>query len=456
MGRHDPVYTRLVKFSLYFLVFQPIPTSATRFPGPAVTIFELGALRGGGRTRARETIEHRGTARAERTTMASDKRRVALPAAVCVLLLGLAGWRFSSCAEPNLSQPELANAIFNGVNYAALGLIGLGCLFWPGSSGGQDQRAVPVAAPQTSHVGGGGIAYLANLKTFLTVVVVAHHASNQFGGPPIAMPIGTYAYDPRSPIGAAAGTDSFGVFSSALQAVDQMYFMSLFFLVSGIFCPASLDNKGFRAFVLGKILRLGGPLAIFSIILGPATIAWTAHYGGVPVQWVYFAGPCWFILWLLNFSVAYAALATVVPKVVAPKPNPPMLLLLPPLVGLPLSLVFWGISAIPLDAAWGGPSGLGGMVRGRPAGPTVAPRQPPLDADLLLSLSVPPSRSSGATARPSTFLSSSRASLREGATTSASLSACRDGRRGRSGPRPSASSRLSSSAWRSTPSPSLR
>ena len=262
--------------------------------------------------------------------MASDKRRVALPAAVCVLLLGLAGWRFSSCAEPNLSQPELANAIFNGVNYAALGLIGLGCLFWPGSSGGQDQRAVPVAAPQTSHVGGGGIAYLANLKTFLTVVVVAHHASNQFGGPPIAMPIGTYAYDPRSPIGAAAGTDSFGVFSSALQAVDQMYFMSLFFLVSGIFCPASLDNKGFRAFVLGKILRLGGPLAIFSIILGPATIAWTAHYGGVPVQWVYFAGPCWFILWLLNFSVAYAALATVVPKVVAPKPNPPMLLLLPP------------------------------------------------------------------------------------------------------------------------------
>jgi len=294
--------------------------------------------------------------------MASDKRRVALPAAVCVLLLGLAGWRFSSCAEPNLSQPELANAIFNGVNYAALGLIGLGCLFWPGSSGGQDQRAVPVAAPQTSHVGGGGIAYLANLKTFLTVVVVAHHASNQFGGPPIAMPIGTYAYDPRSPIGAAAGTDSFGVFSSALQAVDQMYFMSLFFLVSGIFCPASLDNKGFRAFVLGKILRLGGPLAIFSIILGPATIAWTAHYGGVPVQWVYFAGPCWFILWLLNFSVAYAALATVVPKVVAPKPNPPMLLLLPPLVGLPLSLVFWGISAIPLDAAWGGPSGLGGMV----------------------------------------------------------------------------------------------
>ena len=388
--------------------------------------------------------------------MASDKRRVALPAAVCVLLLGLAGWRFSSCAEPNLSQPELANAIFNGVNYAALGLIGLGCLLWPGSSLGQDQRAVPVAASQTSHVGGGGIAYLANLKTFLTVVVVAHHASNQFGGPPIAMPIGTYAYDPRSPIGAAAGTDSFGVFSSALQAVDQMYFMSLFFLVSGIFCPASLDNKGFRAFVLGKILRLGGPLAILFIILGPATIAWTAHYGGVPVQWVYFAGPCWFILWLLNFSVAYAALATVVPKVVAPKPNPPMLLLLPPLVGLPLSLVFWGISAIPLDAAWGGPGGLGGMVRGRPAEPTVAPRHPPLDADLLLSLPVPPSRSSGATARPSTFLSSSRASLRAGVTTSASSSACRGGRRGRSGSRPSVSSRLSSSAWRSTPSPSLR
>ena len=109
--------------------------------------------------------------------------------------------------------------------------------------------------------------------------------------------------------------------------------------------------------MLDKIVRLGGPFVIYSVLLGPAMDLWISSYGGVSVlSWQYIMGPPWFgttrspspppppppalaclalptwrqrarrwtdarrrpcprvVLWLLNFSLIYAAVAHIAPK----------------------------------------------------------------------------------------------------------------------------------------------
>ena len=84
-----------------------------------------------------------------------------------------------------------------------------------------------------------------------------------------------------------------------------MYFMAAFFFVSAYFCPKSLDRKGFRVFVIDKIVRLGGPFVLFTLFLAPLlqTIPGQAFYGQ-PIQYTlsgYGVGMnlsvVWFILW---------------------------------------------------------------------------------------------------------------------------------------------------------------
>jgi len=206
-----------------------------------------------------------------------------------------------------------------------------------------DEAGKAPAAPGAVHApepqaGPKRITYLTNLKTFLTFIVVAHHAAGQWynssaGG------IGTYGgYE----------SPSFTVVAAFFQNCNQMYFMSTFFLVSGYFCPRSLDRKGFRKFVLDKIVRLGGPFVIYSVLLGPAMDLWISSYGGVSVlSWQYNMGPPWFVLWLLNFSLIYAAVAHIAPKgrqCASPRP----LLVVGGALALAAVLCpcFWGLSLV--------------------------------------------------------------------------------------------------------------
>ena len=131
-----------------------------------------------------------------------------------------------------------------------------------------------------------------------------------------------------------------------------MYFMSAFFFVSACFCPKSLDRKGFRVFVIDKIVRLGGPFVLFTLFLQPLlqTIPGQAFYGQ-PIQYTLhgYGGPSmnlavvWFILWLLNFSIVYAVLAEFVPKIEISMPHP--------LALLPAGLVLMGAVFLPMYLA---------------------------------------------------------------------------------------------------------
>ena len=58
-----------------------------------------------------------------------------------------------------------------------------------------------------------------------------------------------------------------------LCTVDQAYFMGLLFLLAGYFTPASLARHGVFGYAKERLLRLGAPLLVFGLLIGPITIA---------------------------------------------------------------------------------------------------------------------------------------------------------------------------------------
>ena len=76
------------------------------------------------------------------------------------------------------------------------------------------------------------LSYLDNLRIYLTVLVIVHHASIAFGVGGDWL-VDDPSVDEISPI-----------FLTFFTAVNQSYFMSAFFLLAGYFTPRSLEKKG--------------------------------------------------------------------------------------------------------------------------------------------------------------------------------------------------------------------
>lgn len=148
--------------------------------------------------------------------------------------------------------------------------------------------SLPASAPRAY--------YLDNLKTVLTAIVVVHHCVGAFSGVgSLGLSVGNYR-------------TAWQVVTGSIQILDQAYFMSLFFFVSALFSPASLDRKGRRAFLADKVKRLGLPFLFYFFFLGPALTALNNLLAiGRPVTYEPNAGPAWFLCWLLVFNVAYVA-----------------------------------------------------------------------------------------------------------------------------------------------------
>ena len=101
------------------------------------------------------------------------------------------------------------------------------------------------------------ILYLDNIKFSLIMLVLAHHLAIAFGGS------GNWPYVIAEP----------GHFQHILltifNAVNQSFFMSLFFFISAYFNPGSYDKRGGRIFLRHKLLRLGVPWLVYFVILSP-------------------------------------------------------------------------------------------------------------------------------------------------------------------------------------------
>ncbi len=152
------------------------------------------------------------------------------------------------------------------------------------------------------------------LRAFVTVLVVAHHT--------------LIAYVPDAQAPTAAGWASENMLWTAFPVVDSqrvpefglligindIFFMSLMFFISGLFVWSSLTRKGALAFAGDRIVRLGLPFAVAAAVFAP--LAYYPSYlqgGGAPDlvsyanAWLSLgawpAGPAWFLWVLLAFDL---------------------------------------------------------------------------------------------------------------------------------------------------------
>ena len=142
----------------------------------------------------------------------------------------------------------------------------------------------------------------------MTALVLFAHAAMTYGG------MGSWFYREIFPSHSLSS-----IFFTLFSVNKQAYLMGLFFFLAGYFTPASLARKGYRRFVLDRCQRLGVPLVIFGVLVGPLTVVmvemWTKS--GTQGVWPtlvevwqrdgFINGPLWFVQALLIFNLGYCA-----------------------------------------------------------------------------------------------------------------------------------------------------
>lgn len=139
--------------------------------------------------------------------------------------------------------------------------------------------------------------YLDNLRIYLTILVIFHHAALAYGG------AGDWGV--RDP----AVDDISPIFLTFFNGLNQSYFMSAFFLLAGYFTPRSLERKGSKRFLIDRLIRLGIPIAIYTtIIVNINGYILDVYANGIPYhrRIEYDPGHLWFLQALFIFAVIYA------------------------------------------------------------------------------------------------------------------------------------------------------
>ncbi len=154
-------------------------------------------------------------------------------------------------------------------------------------------------------------AFLDRLRSILTILVILHHTAIMYGAEG-----GWYLRYPAD-----------GLVSKLLLtlfcSVNQAFFMGMFFLLAGYFTTLSYEKKSALPFLRERLLRLGLPILLFGLVLGPYTIALAEAPADTSIlsfwwHWVrqfhFNIGPLWFAYALLLFSLAYALLRYLLPS----------------------------------------------------------------------------------------------------------------------------------------------
>jgi hypothetical protein len=151
------------------------------------------------------------------------------------------------------------------------------------------------------------VAYLDNLKLLLVAVIIAGHGALAYGDLESAWP-----YQDIQEVQLAELSN---VTLSAVVIPAVLFAMGLFFLISGLVTPGSVARKGPRTFARDRLIRLGAPLLVWTLMLWPGAI-WVSHLAaGDPESFwtelgddepILDTGPMWFVAVLLAYSLAYA------------------------------------------------------------------------------------------------------------------------------------------------------
>jgi len=158
------------------------------------------------------------------------------------------------------------------------------------------------------------------LRGFAVVLVVLHHASLAYT---------TFAaYDQENYILSSWMVVDQGEGAPWLdrfQQINDVFFMSLLFFVSGLFCWPSLVRKGGGKFLRERFRRLGIPFLAFVFLIAPLGYypAYRATEGGTVVEYVanffgsqWCPGPGWFLWVLLAFSILVVGVLLVAPSAI--------------------------------------------------------------------------------------------------------------------------------------------
>ncbi|MCC6652627.1 MAG: acyltransferase [Candidatus Eisenbacteria bacterium] len=164
---------------------------------------------------------------------------------------------------------------------------------------------------------------IGSLRAWITLLVVAHHSVLAYHSDAPPMPAsldGGNRIWGAFPIVDSARFPLFGLFTWA----NEMYFMALMFLLSGLFVWPALQRKGAGAYVRDRVVRLGIPFVIAAGLLAPLAyhVTWlqmggTGGWGAFWAVWtkpgVWTSGPAWFLWVLLSFDLVVAAITAVAP-----------------------------------------------------------------------------------------------------------------------------------------------
>ncbi|WP_274651189.1 acyltransferase family protein [Paenibacillus humicola] len=156
----------------------------------------------------------------------------------------------------------------------------------------------------------GRLLYIDNLKAALTMLVVLHHL--------VYFSIGYGIFAPSSL--------EYGI-GNIFLAVNQSFFMGLFFLISGYFVPSSFERNGAGRFIKDRIFRLLVPWIIYVYLLSPVQSIGTYVLDRKPFSWQTYSslftyGPMWYVGLLLIFACFYAVGARLMNKRVRPEIRP--------------------------------------------------------------------------------------------------------------------------------------
>jgi glucans biosynthesis protein C len=161
-----------------------------------------------------------------------------------------------------------------------------------------------------------------DLRTTITLLVVAHHS---------AMAYATFArldpvriVDSSAPVADAQRSVVFDLFVS----VNDTWFMSLMFFISGLFVLPMIARQGVAGFLKDRSLRLGAPFAAAVLVIMPLAFYATWRLVGRDLGFAdYYArlasggfatGPAWFLWLLLFFDGIAAGLVAVLPGLRSP------------------------------------------------------------------------------------------------------------------------------------------
>ena len=139
-----------------------------------------------------------------------------------------------------------------------------------------------------------------HLRVALTILVVLHHLAVIYG----ASALFYYLEPPKNDTLAS-------LVLLAFVLINQAYFMGFFFLISGYFTPGPVDQKGSDSFFKDRLLRLGIPLVVFMLVLGPIASIGLYYWTGITTPFFQLypnligVGPLWFVAMLLLFDFGY-------------------------------------------------------------------------------------------------------------------------------------------------------